>query len=117
VATKAIVARSGHDPGLDARTGLPVTVVRVSPARVVQVKTPEKRLLGRPGDVGTVAFNALQARTRHFEKAASRRKKLVELRLDDVSVTAWPGDPRDAFEKGEMIDCHRRRQGKVSPVP
>ena len=76
----------------DQNRAIPVTVVRVSPARVVQVKTPEKE-----------GYSALQVTwgTRrastvtkpeqgHFEKAGvAPGKKLVELRLDDVLVTKW----------------------------
>src|ERR1700691_4520969 len=95
---------------------IPVTVVRVSPARVVQVKTPEKE-----------GYSALQVtwgprRTSpltkpdlgHFEKAGGAPgKKLVELRIDDVSgYSVGQEILADAFTAGEMIDATAVAKGK-----
>ena len=100
----------------DQNRAIPVTVVRVSPARVVQVKTPE-----------TEGYSALQVTwgTRrastvtkpeqgHFEKAGvAPGKKLVELRLDDVSGYEVGQEILvDTFEKGEMIDATAVSKGK-----
>ena len=118
MATKAIV---GEKVGMtqvwdDQNRAIPVTVVRVSPARVVQVKTPEKE-----------GYSALQVTwgTRrpstltkpelgHFDKAGvTPGKKLVELRLDDVSgYTVGQEILADVFEKGEMIDATAVSKGK-----
>jgi len=67
---------------------IPVTVLRVSPVRIVQVKTPE-----RDGySAIQVTWGRASGRTRskpvqgHFAKAGVEPgKRLVELRLDDVS--------------------------------
>ena len=100
----------------DQNRAIQVTVVRVSPARVVQVKTPEKE-----------GYSALQVTwgTRrastvtkpeqgHFEKAGvAPGKKLVELRLDDVSGYEVGQEILvDTFEKGEMIDATAVSKGK-----
>ena len=100
----------------DQNRAIPVTVVRVSPARVVQVKTPEKE-----------GYSALQVTwgTRrastvtkpeqgHFEKAGvAPGKKLVELRLDDVTGYEVGQEILvDTFEKGEMIDATAVNKGK-----
>ncbi len=100
----------------DQNRAIPVTVVRVSPARVVQVKTPEKE-----------GYSALQVTwgTRrastvtkpeqgHFEKAGvAPGKKLVELRLDDVTGYEVGQEILvDTFEKGEMIDATAVSKGK-----
>ena len=118
VTAKAIV---GEKVGMtqvwdDQNRAIPVTVVRVSPARVVQVKTPEKE-----------GYSALQVTwgTRrastvtkpeqgHFEKAGvAPGKKLVELRLDDVSGYEVGQEILvDTFEKGEMIDATAVSKGK-----
>jgi len=118
VTAKAIV---GEKVGMtqvwdDQNRAIPVTVVRVSPARVVQVKTPEKE-----------GYSALQVTwgTRrastvtkpeqgHFEKAGvAPGKKLVELRLDDVTGYEVGQEILvDTFEKGEMIDATAVSKGK-----
>ena len=90
MATKAIV---GEKVGMtqvwdDDNNVVPVTVVKVAPCRVVQVKTPE-----------TDGYSALQVTygtkkpsrvnqpsAGHFEAAGLEPgKRLVELRIDDVS--------------------------------
>ena len=90
MATKAIV---GEKVGMtqvwdDQNRAIPVTVVRVSPARVVQVKTPEKEGYSAVQVTwGTRRTSTLsKPELGHFEKAGvTPGKKLVELRLDDVS--------------------------------
>ena len=84
VATKAIV---GEKVGMtqvwdDQNRAIPVTVVRVSPSRVVQVKTPEKE--GYSALQVTWGTRRVSTMTKpelgHFEKAGvTPGKKLVEL--------------------------------------
>jgi len=93
-----------------------VTVVRVSPARVVQVKTPEKEGYSAVQVTwGTRRISTLsKPELGHFEKAGvTPGKKLVELRLDDVSgYSVGQEILADAFEKGEMIDATAVAKGK-----
>ncbi len=95
---------------------VPVTVVRVQPARVVQVKTPE-----RDGySAVQVTYGTRDARkltkpkAGHFAKAGvDAGTRLVELRLEDVSsyeVGATVG--ADTFEPGERVDVTAVSKGK-----
>ena len=90
MATKAIV---GEKVGMtqvwdeDNRV-VPVTVLRVTPCRVVQVKTPETDGYSAiQVTLGVKDANKLtQPEAGHFAKAGvDAGRKLVELRLDDVS--------------------------------
>ena len=118
MATKSIV---GEKVGMtqvwtdDGRV-VPVTVVRVQPARVVQVKTAE-----RDGySAVQVTYGTKDARklskpkAGHFNKAGVEPGiRLVELRLDDVSsyeVGATIG--ADTFEAGERVDVTAVSKGK-----
>ena len=100
----------------DQNRAIPVTVVRVSPARVVQVKTPEKEGYSAL----QVTWGARRASTMtkpeigHYEKAGVEPgKKLVELRIDDVTgYTIGQEILADTFEKGEMIDATAVSKGK-----
>jgi len=118
VTAKAIV---GEKVGMtqvwdDQNRAIPVTVVRVSPARVVQVKTPEKEGYSAL----QVTWGARRASTMtkpeigHYEKAGVEPgKKLVELRIDDVTgYTIGQEILADTFEKGEMIDATAVSKGK-----
>ena len=118
MATKAIV---GEKVGMtqvwdDQNRAIPVTVVKVSPARVVQVKTPEKEgYSALQVTWGTRRTSTLsQPELGHFDKAGvAPGKKLVELRLDDVSAyTVGQEIAGDVFEKGEMIDATAVSKGK-----
>ena len=118
MATKAIV---GEKVGMtqvwdDQNRAIPVTVVRVSPARVVQVKTPEKEGYSAVQVTwGTRRTSTLsKPELGHFEKAGvTPGKKLVELRLDDVSgYEVGQEILADMFEKGEMIDATAVSKGK-----
>ena len=90
MATKAIV---GEKVGMtqvwdDENRIVPVTVLRVSPCRVVQVKTPETDGYSAiQVTLGVRDENQLtQPEAGHFRKAGvDAGRKLVELRLDDVS--------------------------------
>ena len=118
MATKAIV---GEKVGMthlwdDQQRVVPVTVVRVEPLRVVQVKTPERD-----------GYSALQV-TYGVKKASRVNKpeaghfkaanvepgvRLVELRLNDVSGYSV-GDEINVsvLAKGEMVDVTGVSKGK-----
>ena len=95
---------------------VPVTVVKVAPCRVVQVKRPE-----------TDGYSALQVTfghrnsrkvnsplTGHYEKAGvDPGQRLVELRLDDVSEYQVGQEISvDVLTKGELIDVTAVSKGK-----
>ena len=90
MATKAIV---GEKVGMtqvwdDENRVIPVTVLHVSPCRIVQVKTPEHD--GYSAIQVTFGVKKSEKLTRpeagHFEQAGvAAGRKVVELRLDDVS--------------------------------
>jgi large subunit ribosomal protein L3 len=118
MATKAIV---GEKVGMtqvwdDQNRAIPVTVVRVTPARVVQIKTPEHD--GYAAVQITYGFQKAQRLTKpekgHFDKAGVEPgKKLVELRLDDVSTfTVGQEIKVDTWEKGELVDVTGVSKGK-----
>jgi large subunit ribosomal protein L3 len=111
MANKAVV---GEKVGMtqvwdDDNRVVPVTVLRVEPMRVVQVKTAE-----RDGySALQVTFGARDARKLnspdrgHFEKAGvAAGTKLVELRLDDVS----------GFEVGQEISVETLAAGELVDV-
>jgi large subunit ribosomal protein L3 len=118
VTSKAIV---GEKVGMtqvwdDQHRAIPVTVVKVAPTRVVQVKTPEKE-----------GYSALQvtwgvrrtstmpkAERGHFESAGVEPgRRLVELRLDDVDgYTVGQELLADVLTKGDKIDAIGVSKGK-----
>ena len=118
MATKSIV---GEKVGMtqvwtdDGRV-VPVTVVRVQPARVVQVKTAERDGYSAVQvTYGTKDERKLsKPKAGHFAKAGVEAGvRLVELRLDDVSsyeVGATIG--ADTFEAGERVDVTAVSKGK-----
>ena len=118
MATKAIV---GEKVGMtqiwdEENRAVPVTVVKVAPVRIVQVKTPETDgYSALQVTWGTKRASTLNApETGHFDKAGVQAgTKLVELRLEDVAdyqvgqeITA------EIFEKGERIDATAVSKGK-----
>ena len=118
MATKAIVGEKvGMTQVWDEQNRLvPVTMVRVSPARVVQVKTPE-----RDGySAVQVTYGTRRARTvnkpttGHYAKAnVEPGKKLVELRLDDTSAyTIGAEITVEVLAKGDKIDVTAVSKGK-----
>ncbi len=118
MAAKAIV---GEKVGMtqvwdDQQRAIPVTVVRVSPARVVQVKTPEKEgYSALQVTWGTRRTSTLtKPELGHFDKAGvAPGRKLVQLRHDDVSGYAVGQEIAvDVLEKGEMIDATALSKGK-----
>ena len=112
MATKAIV---GEKVGMtqvwdDDNRVVPVTVVKVAPCRVVQVKTPETD--GYSAVQVTYGTQegpqAHQARGRPLRQGRRRaRQRLVELRLDDVS----------GYEVGQesRSTCSPPASGSTSP--
>jgi large subunit ribosomal protein L3 len=118
MATKSIV---GEKIGMtqvwtdDGRV-VPVTVVRVQPARVVQVKTPD----AHGYSAVQVTYGTRDARklskpkAGHFAKAGVEPgTRLVELRLDDVSAFEIGSTiGADTFEAGERVDVTAVSKGK-----
>jgi len=118
VATKAIV---GEKVGMtqiwdDQNRAIPVTVLRVAPVRVVQVKTPE-----------TEGYSALQVtwghrrsntltkpEQGHYDKAGvDPGRRLVELRLDDISsYEVGQQLTADLLQAGELVDATAVSKGK-----
>ena len=118
MANKALV---GEKVGMtqvwdDANRVVPVTVIRVSTLRVVQIKTPE-----RDGySALQVTFGTKDARklsqpeAGHFTKAGvAAGTKLVELRLDDVSgFEVGQEISVDTLVSGELVDVTAVSKGK-----
>jgi large subunit ribosomal protein L3 len=118
MATKAIV---GEKVGMtqvwsDDNRVVPVTVVKVAPLRVVQVKTTE-----RDGySAVQVTFGRANARrlnkpqTGHFDKAGVEPgARVIELRLDDVSGFEVGQEIKvDLLANGERIDVTAVSKGK-----
>jgi large subunit ribosomal protein L3 len=118
MATKAIVGEKvGMTQVWDEQNRLiPVTMVKVRPVRVVQVKTTDKDGYGAL----QVTFGTKRARsvnkpeTGHFNKAGVEPgKKLVELRLDDTSAYSVGQEIAvDVLNPGEKIDVTAVSKGK-----
>ena len=118
MANKAVV---GEKIGMtqvwdDANRVVPVTVLRVEPMRVVQVKTTE-----RDGySALQVTFGEKDARKLnspdrgHFEKAGVRAgTKVLELRLDDVTgFEVGQEISVDTLVSGELVDVTAVSKGK-----
>jgi large subunit ribosomal protein L3 len=118
VATKAIV---GEKVGMtqvwdDQNRAIPVTVLKVAPVRVVQVKTPESD--GYSALQVTWGFRRNSTLTKpqigHYAKAGvNPGRKLVELRLDDVSEYAVGQElAADLWAAGERVDAIAVSKGK-----
>ena len=118
MATKAIV---GEKVGMtqvwdDQNRLIPVTVVRVLPARVVQVKTADRdgysALQVTYGTVKESRLNKPDAG--HFAKAGvAPGKRLVELRIDDTSAYEIGQEfGVDVLAAGEKIDVTAVSKGK-----
>ncbi len=95
---------------------VPVTVLEVSPCRIVQVKTEESHGYSAI----QVTFGEKEAKklsqpeAGHFAKAGvAPGTELLELRLDDVSeFDAGQEIAADIFEAGEMVDAIGTSKGK-----
>jgi large subunit ribosomal protein L3 len=118
MANKAVV---GEKVGMtqvwdDANRVVPVTVLRVEPMRVVQVKTTERdgysALQVTFGDKDARKLNSPDRG--HFEKAGVRAGvKVVELRLDDVSgFEVGQEISVDTLVSGELVDVTAVSKGK-----
>ena len=95
---------------------VPVTVVKVTPCRVVQVKTPENDGYSAiQVTIGQKEARKLSSpEAGHFAKAGVEPgTELVELRLDDVSdYTVGHEFGADTFEPGDMVDAIGTSKGK-----
>jgi len=95
---------------------IPVTMIRVRPLRIVQVKTPEQNGYGAlQVTYGTKKANALtKPEAGHFAKAGVEPgKRLLELRLDDVSAYEVGQEIKvDILEAGEKVDVTGVSKGK-----
>jgi len=118
VATKAIV---GEKVGMtqvwdDQHRAIPVTVLRVAPVRVVQVKTPERE--GYAALQVTWGFRRPSTLTKpeqgHFDAAGvDAGRKLVELRIDDTSEYEVGQElTADLWSSGERVDAIAVSKGK-----
>ncbi|HZV25009.1 MAG TPA: 50S ribosomal protein L3 [Acidothermaceae bacterium] len=118
MATKAIV---GEKVGMtqifdDQNRAIPVTVVRVGPVRIVQLKTPERD--GYSAAQVTYGMRRESTLTKpelgHFKKAnVEPGRHLVELRLDDLGELAV-GQEIDAsiLTVGAKVDVTAISRGK-----
>jgi large subunit ribosomal protein L3 len=118
VATKAIV---GEKVGMtqvwdDQNRAIPVTVLRVAPVRVVQVKTPERE--GYSALQVTWGFRRASTLTKpeqgHYDRAGvDPGRKLVELRLDDTSAYEVGQElTAELWAAGEKVDAIAVSKGK-----
>ena len=118
MATKAIV---GEKVGMtqvwdDQNRAIPVTLVRVAPCRVVQVKTPDhdgySALQVTFGSKQPSRLN--QPERGHFGGAGvDPGKRLVELRVDDVSDYSVGQELKaDLLTVGERVDVTAVSKGK-----
>jgi len=118
MANKAIV---GEKVGMtqvwdDQNRAIPVTVVRVQPCRVVQVKTPETD--GYSALQVTVGFTKASKLTKpeagHFAKAeVEPGKHLVELRIDDTASYRVGAElTAELWTAGERVDVTGVSKGK-----
>ena len=118
MATKAIV---GEKVGMtqvwdDDNRVVPVTVLRVKPCRIVQVKTDERDgYTALQVTFGTKkATKVTKPKLGHFEKAGvDPGPQLVELRLDDVSDYAVGQELKaDLLADGDKVDVTAVSKGK-----
>jgi large subunit ribosomal protein L3 len=118
VATKAIV---GEKVGMtqiwdEQHRAIPVTVVRVSPVRVVQVKTPERE--GYSALQVTWGHRRASTLTKpeqgHYDSAGvDPGRRLVELRIDDTSAYEVGQQLTvELLEAGELVDAIAVSKGK-----
>ena len=118
MASKAIV---GEKVGMtqiwdDQNRAIPVTVLRVAPVRVVQVKTPEHE--GYSALQVTWGHRRPSTLTKpeqgHYDKAGvDAGRRLVELRLDDASEYVVGQElTADVLQAGELVDATAVSKGK-----
>ena len=116
MATKAIV---GEKVGMtqvwgDDNRVVPVTVVKVAPLRVVQVKTTERDGYSAVQVTFGRANRLNKPQAGHFDKAGVEAgARVVELRLDDVSGFEVGQEIKvDVLANGERIDVTAVSKGK-----
>ncbi len=118
MASKAIV---GEKVGMtqiwdEQHRAIPVTVLRVSPVRIVQIKTPEREgYSALQVTWGHRRSNALTKPERgHYEQAGvDPGRRLVELRLDDASeYEVGQQLTADLLQAGEVVDATAISKGK-----
>jgi large subunit ribosomal protein L3 len=118
VATKAIV---GEKVGMtqvwdDQHRAIPVTVLKVAPLRVVQVKTPEREGYSAVQVTWGVRKAATLSKPEqgHFSSAGVEPgRRLVELRLDDASGYEVGQEIKaDVLAAGERVDAIAVSKGK-----
>ena len=118
MATKAIV---GEKVGMtqvwdDQNRAIPVTVLKVAPVRVVQVKTPEKEGYSALQVTWGVrkASRLTKPEQGHYAAAGVEAgKRLVELRLDDASGYEVGQElTADLLAPGERVDVIAVSKGK-----
>ncbi|MGP8059592.1 MAG: 50S ribosomal protein L3 [Acidimicrobiales bacterium] len=118
MASKAIV---GEKVGMtqvwdDQNRAIPVTVLKVAPVRVVQVKSPERD--GYSALQVTFGFRRSSTLTKpelgHFEAAGvDPGRTLVELRLDDISEYEVGQElTAELWSAGEKVDAIAVSKGK-----
>jgi large subunit ribosomal protein L3 len=118
VATKAIV---GEKVGMtqvwdDQHRAIPVTVLKVAPVRVVQIKTPEHE--GYSALQVTWGFRRTSTLTKpeqgHYDNAGvDPGRRLVELRLDDVADYEVGQElTADLWVAGDRVDAIAVSKGK-----
>ncbi len=118
MATKAIV---GEKVGMtqiwdDQHRAIPVTMVRVAPVRVVQVKSPERE--GYSALQVTWGHRRSSTLTKpeqgHYDKSGvDPGRRLVELRLDDASdYEVGQQLTADILQPGELVDAIAISKGK-----
>ena len=102
--------------GLTPNRAVPVTVLKVAPVRVVQVKTPESDGYAALQVTWGFRRNSTLSKPQlgHYEKAGvNPGRKLVELRLDDVAdYTVGQELAADVLEAGERVDAISVSKGK-----
>ena len=118
MATRAIV---GEKVGMtqiwdDQNRAIPVTVVRVAPVRIVQVKTTERE--GYAALQVTWGYRRSTTLSKpeqgHFDKAGvDPGRRLVELRIDDAeSYEVGQQLTADLLQPGELVDAIAVSKGK-----
>ena len=118
MASKAIV---GEKVGMtqiwdEQHRAIPVTVLRVAPVRIVQVKTPEQE--GYSALQVTWGHRRSSTLTKpeqgHYDKAGvDPGRRLVELRLDDASDYEVGQElTADVMQAGELVDAIAISKGK-----
>ena len=116
MAGKAIVAQKVGMTQVWNDENRPVTVLEVSPCRIVQIKTPQtdgySALQVTQGEVSEKNLN--QPQIGHFDKAGVEPgKQLIELRVDDTDGYEIGQEISvDIFSAGDVVDVSSVSKGK-----